>query len=98
MPMTAAEANARAALRLSMVMNGDPLKEGEKVDDQGVTEIVLTPREVAIAKYAAKLAVKEMEDSFYKSVGQTIVKKWLVLIGAAFVAYAAGRGWIKFPQ
>jgi hypothetical protein len=62
-----------------------------------VTEIVLTEREVAIAKHAAKLAVEEITDTFYKQVGQTVVKKWLVWIGIGFVAFATGKGWINFP-
>jgi hypothetical protein len=57
-------------------------------------DIQLTEREVAIAKAAAKLAVAEISDEFYKQVGKTVVTKVLVWIGIAFVAFAAGKGWL----
>lgn len=54
----------------------------------------LTEREIQIAKLAAELAVKQMTDSFYKEVGRTVVSRFLIVVGAAFVAFAIGRGWI----
>ena len=54
----------------------------------------LTEREKQIAKLAAELAVKQMTDSFYKEVGRTVVSRFLIVVGAAFVAFAIGRGWI----
>jgi hypothetical protein len=57
-------------------------------------ETHLTEREVAIAKAAAKLAVQEISDEFYRQVGKTVVTKVLIWIGIAFVAFAAGKGWL----
>lgn len=59
------------------------------------TDIELTDREKAIAKEAAKIAVAEMANEFYRQVGKTVVTKMLVLIGIAFVAFAAGKGWLS---
>lgn len=60
--------------------------------------IQLTERELAIAKHAAKLAVAEITDSFYKQVGKTMVQKALVWIGVAVIGYVTGRGWISLPK
>jgi hypothetical protein len=57
----------------------------------------LSEREMLIAKEAAKIAVKEIQDSFYKEVGKGVITKALVWIGLAVVAFMAGRGYIKFP-
>jgi hypothetical protein len=58
---------------------------------------VLTDREMLIAKQAAKIAVKEITEGFYAEVGRTVVTRVLIWIGVAAVAFAAGKGWIKFP-
>ena len=58
------------------------------------TDFELTEREIHIAQLAAELAVKQMTDSFYKEVGRTVVSRFLIVVGAAFVAFAVGRGWI----
>lgn len=55
----------------------------------------LTEREVTIAKHAAELAVKEVEMRFYAQVGRTVLTRVLIWIGIAFVAFAAGKGWIR---
>jgi hypothetical protein len=60
-------------------------------------EMQLTEREMLIAKTAAKMAVKEIQDTFYKEVGKGVVTKLLVWIGLATVAFLAGKGYIKFP-
>lgn len=60
-----------------------------------MNDIELTDREMAVAKTAARLAVAEMADEFYKQVGKTVVTKVLIWIGVAFVAFAAGKGWIR---
>ena len=60
-------------------------------------EMQLTEREMLIAKTAAKMAVKEILDSFYKEIGKGVVTKLLVWIGLATVAFLAGKGYIKFP-
>jgi len=60
-------------------------------------EMQLTEREMLIAKTAAKMAVKEIQDSFYKEIGKGVVTKLLVWIGLATVAFLAGKGYIKFP-
>jgi hypothetical protein len=59
-----------------------------------MADIELTEREMAVAREAARIAVKELSDEFYKQVGKTIVTKVLVWIGIAAVAFAAGKGWI----
>lgn len=59
----------------------------------------LTKRELLIAQKAAELAaeiaVKRVTDNFYKDVGRTVVSRWLIIIGAAAVAFAAGKGWVR---
>lgn len=64
--------------------------------DQTVSE--LTDREMQIAKAAAKIAVREISDEFYKQVGKTVVTKVLIWIGIAAVAFATGKGWISIPK
>lgn len=63
------------------------------------TPIELTEREEAIAQRAADLAVQrmttEMTTEFYASVGKTVVNRMLIIIGAAFVAFLAGKGWLS---
>jgi hypothetical protein len=59
-----------------------------------MADIELTEREMAVAREAARIAVKELSDEFYKQVGKTFVTKVLVWIGIAAVAFAAGKGWI----
>lgn len=60
-----------------------------------MNDIELTDREMAVAKTAARLAVSEMADEFYKQVGKTVITKVLIWIGIAAVAFAAGKGWIN---
>ncbi len=55
----------------------------------------LTERELLVAKAAAKLAVQEMQDEFYRQVGKSVVTRVLVWVGIAAVAFAAGKGWIS---
>lgn len=59
-----------------------------------MNDIQLTEREKAVAKEAARIAVRELSDEFYKQVGKTVVTKVLIWIGIAAVAFAAGKGWI----
>ena len=59
-----------------------------------MNDIVLTEREEAIAKKAAKLAIQEMSGEFYKLVGKTIVEKLLIWIGILVVGFVFGKGWI----
>ena len=59
-----------------------------------MTEITLTEREEAIAKRAAQLAIQDMTDDFYKKVGKTVVEKALIWIGALFIGFVIGKGWI----
>jgi len=56
----------------------------------------LNERELAIAREAARIAVQEIQDNFYKQVGRGVVTKLLIWIGLAAVAFAAGKGWISF--
>jgi len=59
-----------------------------------MNDITLTDREEAIAKKAAKLAIEEMSNEFYKKVGQTIVEKLFIWIGILVVGFVFGKGWI----
>ncbi len=59
------------------------------------TPIELTEREEAIAQRAADLAVQRMTTEFYASVGKTVVNRLLIIIGAAVVAFLAGKGWLS---
>ena len=52
----------------------------------------LTERERLIAKEAARLALDEMTDEFYKKVGKTIVEKALIWLGALVVGFVLGKG------
>lgn len=61
-------------------------------------DIELTERELAAAKLAARLAVQELADQFYREVGKTVVHRVLVWIGIAVVAFAVGKGWLKLPN
>lgn len=56
----------------------------------------LTEREMRIAEMAAELAVKKVTEQFYAQVGRSVFNKALILLGAAFVGWAAGKGLIKF--
>ena len=56
--------------------------------------IQLTDRELAIAKEAARIAVQEISNEFYKQVGKTLIQKVLIWVGIAFVAFATGKGWV----
>ena len=55
----------------------------------------LTARELRVAQLASDLAIKKMQDNFYKNVGRTVIDRWLIIIGAAFVAFAGGKGWLS---
>lgn len=58
-------------------------------------ELKLTERELQIARKAADIAVKQVMDNFYREVGRSFINRWLIIIGAAVVAYGAGKGWIN---
>lgn len=55
----------------------------------------LTEREMLIAKEAARIAVQEITDGFYKEVGRTVLTRFLIWLGVAVVAFAAGKGWLR---
>ena len=59
-----------------------------------MSDIELTDRERAIAKEAARLALEELSSEFYKKVGKTVVEKALIWLGALFVGFVLGKGWI----
>jgi hypothetical protein len=63
--------------------------------ESGGAQEPLTAREIRIARLAADLAVKKMQDNFYKGVGRTVIDRWLIIIGAAVVAFAGGKGWLS---
>lgn len=56
----------------------------------------LTDREMAIAKVAAKLAVKEVSDEFYRQVGKSVITRMFIWIGLFMVGFGAAKGWIIF--
>lgn len=60
-------------------------------EDSTPQELELSERELVIAKHAAKLAVREMQDDFYKMVGQGVVNRALTVIGLLAVLAA---GWV----
>lgn len=58
--------------------------------------IALTEREKAIAKEAARIAVQELTDDFYKSVGKTVMTRVLIWIGMFALGVATSKGWISW--
>lgn len=70
----------------------------EDKDYQIHHSIQLTDREMAIAKVAAKIAVREVSDEFYRQVGKGLVTRVFIWIGLVFVGYATARGWITIPK
>ena len=59
-------------------------------------EIRLNERELAVAKEAARLAIQEITDQFYKQVGKTMFQKALIWIGAIAIGFGLAKGWITF--
>ena len=55
-------------------------------------QIELTDRERLIAKEAARIAIEELSDEFYKKVGKTIIEKGLIILGAVVVGFFVGKG------
>ena len=64
--------------------------------DQQDNEIRLNERELAVAKEAARIAIQELTDQFYKQVGKTMFQKALIWIGAIAVGIGLATGWITF--
>lgn len=60
------------------------------------TEDELTDREMLIAQEAARIAVREITDKFYRDVGKGVVHKFLIILGALFVGFGAAKGWWTF--
>lgn len=58
--------------------------------------VKLSEREEAIAKRAAKMAVQEMTNDFYRAVGKTVISRLLIVIGLLVVGFATAKGWLKF--
>lgn len=57
----------------------------------------LTERELLIAKRAARIAVEELGNEFYRQLGRTVVGRvltWIGMLAVAGITYAIGRGWI----
>lgn len=62
------------------------------MDDEELTE-----RELLIAKRAARIAVEELGNEFYRQVGRTVIGRvltWIGMLAVAGITYAIGRGWI----
>jgi hypothetical protein len=55
----------------------------------------LTMREIQIARFAAKLAVQELESRFYAQVGKTIITRIFIWIGVLAIGFLVGKGWIS---
>ena len=64
--------------------------------DHQDNEIRLNERELAVAKEAARLAIQEITDQFYKQVGKTMFQKALIWIGAIAIGFGLAKGWITF--
>ena len=64
--------------------------------DQQDNEIRLNERELAVAKEAARIAIQELTDQFYKQVGKTMFQKVLIWIGAIAIGFGLAKGWITF--
>jgi len=56
-----------------------------------VSRFELSEREEQIAALAARLAVKQITDDFYKDVGKTVVTKFFIIVGGLTVAFLAGK-------
>lgn len=61
-------------------------------------DIKLNARELAIARRAADMAVKQVMEQFYAGVGRTVVKRVLIVIGAIVVGVAVGKGWLSIKD
>ena len=57
----------------------------------------LSDREIRVAQVAADLAVRKMQDEFYRNVGKAMVTRFLVWAGIIAVAFASGKGWLALP-
>ena len=55
----------------------------------------LSEREMMIAKKAAELAVQQLSDEFYRSIGKNVVQRWLIWIGLLAAGFAGGKGWLN---
>lgn len=65
--------------------------------NSGNPNIELTDRELAIAKRAASIAIQELTDDFYKTVGKTVVTRVLIWVGMLALGFGVAKGWISFP-
>lgn len=72
----------------------DRCKDCRQPDEEDPGMIELTEREMTIAKVAAKIAIRELSDEFYKQIGRGVVTRALVWVGLIFVGFAVARGWI----
>lgn len=64
-------------------------EELEDIKDQ------LTERELLIARAAARIAIKELSDDFYKSIGRNVVQRWLIYVGLLSAGWFGGKGWFS---
>lgn len=53
-------------------------------------DIKLNERELAIAAKAAEMAVKQMQDEFYRTVGRNVISKFVIVVGGIVVAVSMG--------
>jgi voltage-gated potassium channel Kch len=59
-----------------------------------LNDIQLTEREMLVAQKAAKLAVQEVANEFYKQVGRGFMARLFIWVGMGFVGFAVARGWL----
>ena len=57
-----------------------------------MSEEDLTEREMMIARKAARLAVEEVMSEFYRSVGKSVVNRFLIVLGAMVVGWLGAHG------
>lgn len=56
----------------------------------------LNEHDLKIARAAAKIAVRDIADEFYKQVGKGILSKVLVWVGLLALGFGMAKGWITF--
>lgn len=61
-------------------------------------EIELTDRERMVAREAAKIAVQEVANEFYRQVGKGVVTRVLVWIGMGAIGFAVANGWVTWGK
>jgi hypothetical protein len=79
----------------------EPMMSDIQPTDPSIDEVIhheirLTEREMTIAKVAAKIAVKEVSNEFYRQVGKSVMTRFFVWLGLLAVGFGFAKGWIIF--